>query len=313
MDVKFREASKDDYCQIKRLSKGINKDADTLLCCFPTWLKSGKWFLFVGKVYESKIIAFTAVQVTDDMEGLNIRNARVDTEYRGHGIFRAIVRHAVHCVREYFPDTRYVYQLQSANVRVPDGYEPIKETDLLVLVLDVNTTKQIGECKLTQSNLRVLTWAELKELYEKKDNVTNLFGSELLEIHCDIFPLSCDDTWKHLEGRVNTHVMLTEDECRDGKVETGISFLRLEQLVTNGGIPVITMNTYGLKNDALLCHVSEGLLKSSEYVGGEKYIFKLWGERERLSECISSLIEFCGCEMLYFKNMNLYRGDLKAS
>ena len=310
MDVKFREANNEDRDQVKEVSKGIYNNSDTLLCCFPTWLKSYKWFLFVGEVCEGKIIAFTAVQVTDGMEGLTIRNARVHEKYRGNGIFRAIVRYAVQYVRESFPDAKFVYRSQIANVRVPDGYEVIKETELWAIILDNNkTTEQSGECKLTQSSVRILTWTELKELYEKKDNVKCMFDSELLEIGGEIFPLNCDGIWKHLEERVNTHVMLSEDECTDGKVETGVSLLGLEKLVTNEGIPVVSMNTYGLKNDALLCHVSEGLLKSSAYVGGGKYIFKLFGERG-FSKFMSSLTEFSGCRVVECVQLNLLRGDL---
>ena len=148
--------------------------------------------------------------------------------------------------------------------------------DLSALVLDVNTAKQIGKCKLTQSSSRTLTWTELKALYEKKDNVKRMFGSELLEIDCDIFPLNCDATWKLLEGRVNTHVMLTEDEWMGGKVETGISLLNLEKLFTNDGVPIATLNMYGMKNDTFKGHISKAILKSNAYFGGGRYMLKLW-------------------------------------
>ena len=121
MDVKLREAVNADYDQIKEISKVISNNADTLLCCFPTWLKSDKLFLFVGEVCESKIIALLAVQVTADMEGLNLRNGRVDRKYRGHGIFTAVISYAVQCARECFPNARYVYRSQNVFVRVPDG------------------------------------------------------------------------------------------------------------------------------------------------------------------------------------------------
>ena len=71
----------------------------------------------------------------------------------------------IQCVRERKPEARYIFRVQDVNFRIPGGYDLIKETTLVVIILGDGAAKQIGEGKLTESNSRVLTWGELKELY----------------------------------------------------------------------------------------------------------------------------------------------------
>ena len=137
----------------------------------------------------------------------------------------------------------------------------------------------------------------------------SLVGSEFLEIDCDIFRMSCDSSWKHLKGRVNTRVLLTEDESRHGKVETGISLLKLEKLFTNNGVPIATLNMYGMKNDALRFHIAKAILRSSAYFGAGKYMLRLWICRGASQECISWLTELLDCEIRYRLHAYLLCGD----
>ena len=86
MDVVFREATEHDYNGIKDLSQGVYGTTDTLLCSLPDWVESAPWFLFVGE-----IIAFTAIQVTDGMQGLKIRCSQANKDYRGRGLYKDLI------------------------------------------------------------------------------------------------------------------------------------------------------------------------------------------------------------------------------
>ena len=311
MDVKFREATDQDYDHIKELSKGIYENSDTLLYSLLDWLKSEEWYLFVGEVSEYRPIAFTAIHVTDGMMGLNIRCSRVDKEYRGRGLFKAIVRYAVQYVRERVPNARYVYHIRVADIRVPEGYEVLKETEAVTVVLNARTAKCIENC-VTSSYARSMTWIEFKALYDSKDAVKDMFYSSTLEIDCDIYNLFCLANWDVVEKRTGIRIMFTEDEGGDGKPEMVISFLRLEKFFTNEGTFMAAMNLYGLKEDALKCHIARGLVETSKHVGGEKCLLMLWMARKAVPACVKFLRESCGqsgCDLDYWDKMNVLRGD----
>ena len=87
MDVIFREATESDYDGIKDLSKDIYGTTDTLLHSLFDLLESVSWFLFVGEIDKSRIIAFTAIQLTDGTDSLNERHSRVEKEYSGRGFY----------------------------------------------------------------------------------------------------------------------------------------------------------------------------------------------------------------------------------
>ena len=311
MDVKFRNATDQDYGHIKELSNGIYENSDTLLYSFLDWLKSDEWFLFVCEVSKYRPIAFTAVQLTDDMMGLNIRCSRVDKEYRGRGFFKAIVRYAVRYVRERVPNARYVYRIRVADARVPDGYEVLKETVAVTVVLNPSTAKYV-ENSIVKSYVRSMTWTEFKALYDNNDAVKDMFRSSTLEIDCDIYNLFCLANWETLEKRTGIRIMVTEDEDGDGKPEFVISFLRLEKFFTTESAFMATMNLYGLKEDSLKCHIARGLLETSKHVGGEKCLLMLWMSKEAVPACVKFLRESCGpsgCDLDYWDEMNVLRGD----
>jgi len=283
------------------------------LYSFLDWLKSDEWYLFVGEVCEDKPIAFIAVQVTDDMKSLNLRCARVNKQFRGRGLFRALVRYAVQFVREYVTNARYIYRIQEAEVRVPDGYEVLKESDLMTVVLNGSATKYVRNSDFAETCIRSITWAEFRTLYDSMDEVQDMFYNSLLEIHYDIYDLACVANWDVLERRTGIRIMFTEDEDGDGKPELVISFLRLEKCFTNEDTFVAVMNLHGLKEDALRCHIAKGLLETSKHIGGEKCLLMCWMAREAVPACVKFLRESCdpsGCDLDYWDQVNMLRGDL---
>ena len=315
MDVKFREATDQDYGHIKELSQGIYGNTDTLLYSFLDWLKSDEWYLFVGEVSEDTPISFIAVQVTDGMKGLNLRCARVAKHFRSHGFFRALVRYAVQCVMERVTNAKYVYRIQEAGVRVPNGYEVQKEIASMTVVLNGSTTEYDRSNDFAESRVRGIAWSEFKALYEMMDEVKDMFYSSLLAIDCDICDLSCVANWDVLEKRTGVRIMLTEDEGGDGKPEMVISFLRLEKYFTNEGTFVAAVNLYGLKEDALKCHIARGLLETSKHVGGEKCLLMVGMAGVAVPTCVKFLRESCGpsgCDLVWYGRLTVLRGDLNS-
>ena len=311
MDVKFRETSDQDIERIKELSKGIYSGTDTLVFDCIDWLKSDEWFLFVGEIHEGKIVAFIAVELTDGRESLNIRSSRVDEDYRGRGIYKALFRYAVLYVRQRCPKVKHIYRIRLADVKVPDGYEIVKKRGLVKMFCDVKVCKE--EIDANQWKVGFITWSKFKELYGRNEGARSLFDHETLEIHCDIFRLNCKANWAVLEERMNTRILLTECVDRDSGSKSVVSLLCMGPCFTNEGTPMITMNIYGQNKEAIKCHIVKGVLEAMEYIGDKRVLFVLWIEREVMSECVSTLEGLSGCDVVCDQCMNLLVGDLNGS
>ena len=87
--------------------------------------------MFVGEIDQTKIIAFTAVRLSDGLQGVNICCSRAYEEYRGDRLYKALLRYTVHYIRESLIDAKYVYRLRPTELRVPNGYDVIKERGLI--------------------------------------------------------------------------------------------------------------------------------------------------------------------------------------
>ena len=309
MDVIFREATEHNYDGIKDLSKDIYGPADTLLFSLLDWLESVRWFLFVGDIGKTKIIAFTAIQLTDDVKGLNIRSSRVNEEYRGRGLYKDLLRYAVQYVRERVQSARYIYRLRTAEVRVPNGFNVMKKRGLLKLSVNCNDGAIRENNNFAQQHSQKLSWDEFKALYDRNNTVKDLFNNALMEIHCDIINMKWEENWKCLEERSMVHIMLTECDATDGSSEVMMSFLRLEKELTNEGTPMFAMNVYGMNKEALKCHINGGFLEVSKHNGGGRVFLMIWMEMDIMDECIELLKGLPGSDIHAMFKMNLLRGD----
>lgn len=309
MDVIFREATENDFDGIKDLSRDIYGTTDTLLFSLPDWLESVRWFLFVGETDKTKIIAFTAIQLIDGVQGLNIRSSRVNKEYRGRGLYKDLLRYAVQYVRERVQSARYIYRLRIAEVRVPNGFDVMKKRGLLKLSVNCNDGTIRRNYNVAQQHSQKLLWGEFKALYDRNNAVKGLFINAIMEIHCDIINMKWEENWKCLEERSMVHIMLTECDATDGSPEVMMSFLRLEKELTNEGTPVFVMNVYGMNKEALKCHINGGFLEVSKHNGGGRVFLMIWMELDIMDECIELLRGLPGSDIHAVFKMNLLRGD----
>ena len=311
MDVNYRVATCQDHEAIKELSKDIYGGTDLLAHNFIGWLKKDEWFLFVGEVNQPKVIAFTAVHVTDGTESINIRSSRVDKEYRGGGVNKGMFRYAFQYVKDKLLDIKHLYSIKPENIRVPGGYEIIKKIGLMKMFLNVD--QNLNDEEIAKSKMQVMTWPEFKVFYDSNDAVKDLFIDAILQIHCDLFSLNCTANWTLLQGRVDTRIMLTEYEGEDGKVELTMSFLRLGKFFTSDGVPMAALNVYGLNKSGLKYHMRKRALETFEHFGGERFLVAVWVEKEMLPECVNIAKEFVGCNVDHWIDMNLLVGDLSKN
>ena len=308
--MKFRTATATDYDGIKNISKDIYGSTDTLLHSVLEWLESDRWFLFVGEIDRRKVIAFTAVQLTDGVQGLNIRCSRVGEEYRGRGLYKGILRYAINYVIGRVKDAKHVYRVKQADIRVPNGYDVIKKRGIVKFFMNCKDMDFRNKCNFARLCCQSLSWSEFKNLYDRNSALKDLFVNATMEIHFDIFNLGCLANWKSLEERLETRIFLTEHEDKDGTAEVMISFIRLEDLFTNEGIPMVAMNVYGVNRDALRCHISRGYLEMCNHVVGKRVMLSIWVEVNVMSECMELLKELLGCDACFVLKMNLLCGDL---
>ena len=313
MDVVFREATESDYDGIKDLSKDIYGTTDTLLHSLFDLLESVRWFLFVGEIDKSRIIAFTAIQVTDGMESLNERHSRVDKEYRGRGFYKDLIRYAVQHVRERVQGARYIYRFRTAEVRVPNGFDVIKKRGLVKIYASCDDWDIRRNYDVTPQHSQNLSWNEFKALCDSSNVAKDLLGNEIMEIHCDIFNLKRQESWKCLENRSEVNIMLTECKAKDGSSEVMISLLSLEKEFTRDGTPMFAMNLYGMNKDALRCHIIERFLEVNKHSGGGKVLLMIWMEMDVMQECLEFLKELPGSDIHAALKMNLLRGDFNKN
>ena len=148
------------------------------------------------------------------------------------------------CVRERAQSTRYIYHLKKVEVRVPNGFQCIKKRELVKFSVNCNDRSISKICDFTRPRCHSLSWCELKALYDRNTGVKDLFIDAIMEIHCYILSLSCQENWKCLEERSGMRVMFAEFEAKDGPPEVMVSFLRLEKAFTNEDTPMFAMNVY---------------------------------------------------------------------
>ena len=310
MSMKFREATSQDHDGIRHLSRGIYGSTDTLVYGFINKLKNDKWFQFVGEINQENIIAFVAVNITDGAESLILRYARVHIDYRGRGVYKALLNYALQYMREKVQDAKFVYSLQSVDSRVPSSYRVLKRMGLVTMSFDGNAKIYIEKNGLVHSNILFKTWPEFKAMYNKSGAVKELFANSALEIRCDIFSLSCKENWLVLEQRVDTRILVTEYEGVDGRKELMISFLRLEKILTNDGVPMTTINIYGLNKEVLKSHIAQGILEGLEHVGGGRFFMELYLSSDVVAVCSNLVKEICSCDPDYEEDMYLLVSDL---
>ena len=266
--------------------------------------------MFVGEIGKTNIIAFTAIQLTDGVQGLNIRKSRVKKEYRGCGLYKDLLRYAVQYVRERVQSSRYIYLLSTAEVRVPNGFDVMKKRGILKFFVNCNDPEVRSNYDVKQPRCHSLSWDEFKALCNRNNTLKDLFINGIMEIHCDVINLDCQENWKCLEERSEIRIMLTERGAKDGPPDMMISFLRLEKPFTNEGIAMFPMNVYGTNREAFRSHITAGLLEVGKHVGGGKVLIIVWMEVDLLQECKEVLKELPGSNILRVAKHNLLRGDL---
>ena len=312
MNVNFRVATLQDQEAIKTISKDVYQDTDTLSYDFTQWLKSDMWFLFVGEVNSGRVVAFTAINITGGGESLVVRSSRVDAEYRGQGVYKALVNFAFRFIRERNPQAKFALRLRSTQVRVPNGYDILEKIGLLKTQVKDYTKRKIGEFVIEEGKGQSIAWHDFKVLYDSDELVKNLFANGILKIHCDCYDLKNEASWKCLQTSKNVHLMLTRYEDDDGKAKVFMSFLRLETSFTNMGIPMVAMNIFGLDRDAMKCHIVKGLQEVSANFGS-KFLIVIWVTKELLEECAAVMEELLPGESDYKKELNLLFGDFSKN
>ena len=314
MDVNYREATVQDFEGIKEISQGIYGNTDTLVYSFHDWLNRDDLFLFVGELPRNRIVAFMAAQVTDGGESFSFRSLRVDRAYRGRGIFKALNIFAVQYVKQKVQSVRFLYRMNATDVRVPNGYEVMKQVGVVKMLFDDNAKVYIEKNDFGQSNVQFITWPELQALYDGNGRVKDLFKKSTLEVECDVYNLNCKANWNVLDGRLDTRVMLTELEGGDGKaVDIVISVLRLEKFFTNEGVPMTTMNVYGLNKAGAECHIARGILESSRHVGRGSFVMEFFTETAVFPACVNFVKGASGCDAIWKEELNLSIGDLSKN
>ena len=307
MEVNFRPATFQDQEGIEMLSKDVYQDTDTLNYDFTHWLKNDMWFLFVGEVNPGKIVAFFALNVSDGGESLVGRSVRVDAKYREQGIFKAMASYASRYVRERMPLVKYMWGLRSSAVRVPNGCEVIRRSWLVKAIFENFSKTKINELAISEMNVQVITWSEFKMIYESDEKMRELLNNGILSIYGSVYRLNCEVNWKYLQSRTDIHVMLSKYGDDDGKTLTFVSFLGMEKCLTNTGIPVISMNLYGVEKEALKCHIAKGLLETLKHFDS-KFLFAVSVDNELVKECVNVLEELSSRNMAYQLEVNLLQG-----
>ena len=93
----------------------------------------------------------------------------------------------------------------------------------------------------------------------------------------------------------------------DGKTLAFVSFLGMEKCLTNTGVPVISMNLYGVEKEALKCHIAKGLLETLKHFDS-KFLFAVLVDNELVKECVNVLEELSSRNMAYQLEVNLLQG-----
>ena len=235
-------------------------------------------------------------------------------EYRGRGIFKALLNYTVQYVRRRVRDVKFLYRLQAADVRVPSGYEIIKQVGLVIIFVSGKATLSNEMSNFVHSKVQFLTWRKLKILYDNNDTVKDLFINSVLEIGGEIFNLNFAANWKLLEERYDACIMLTKHGIIDGKEEMMVSFLRSGKFVTtNEGVPMAAMTVYGLNKSGVMGHIAKGILETSKHVERERFAVEVFLSKDVFKECVNFLKKVSSWDIWYHLEMNLLFGDLSRN
>ena len=101
--------------------------------------------------------------------------------------------------------------------------------------------------------------------------------------------------------------MLLSYEDDDGKTLALVSFLRMEKCLRNTGVPVISMNLYGVEREVLKCHIAKGLLETLKYFDS-KFLFAVSVDNELVKGCVNLFEELSSCNVVYQSEISLLQG-----
>ena len=301
--------------------KGITEDPyggmDYTNSVLKQWLEDDRWYLFCVETNARQIIGFTALNITDNETSAVVRSSRIAPDFRGKGIYKAMLSYALVEVKKKFPSLENIFRQRIVDVGIPVGYTRLKLITEITLQCDTKKATSLHHPKnLETFSLFQETRISFKDLANrhKTDEVLrSLYPMNLLTIEGEVFDITEESNIAYLQSRKEIMVSFSKGLSANNNEKMAVSVLNLEPKQTDEEVPCANFDVQS--NDATMAayHLQKALIFFASLVHNAKSpkfnLNVLFNDKhyKEIAEFIVKELDFC--KVLAVFKMHLLRGS----
>ena len=310
-----REMELPDLDQVKALSKGIYGGTDYTNSVLNQWLENERWYPFCVETSSGEIIGFTALNITDNKTNVVIRSSRIAPDFRGKGIYKAMLDFAFAEVKKKFPTLERTTHQILTKIHTSSGCTLQKLITKIVLQCDsekcasVHCPKQ-PEAIFSHFEDTKISFKHLANLYRKDEVLRGLYPMNLLTIEGEVFDITEESNIDYLQSRKEIVVSFSKGLSANNDEKMAVSILNLEPKQTDEGVPCANFDLQSNDVTVATYHLQRALIFVASIMRNAKFnlnvLFNFQHEKE-ITEFIEK--ELLCCKVLVIFKMQLLRSS----
>ncbi len=318
-----RAAKSADHEDITEISKSIYNGVDYTSSMFLKWLADVEnWQLYVVEDPSfNKVVAFLALNITDNKTRVTLRSGRVAESMRGQGIYKLLLDYALQTVQIRFSEIRTVALLEMDHGKVLPNHSVKEKYDFVTVVFPLAPNTKTVEGDENAREVSELALIKLSKLYENQECVKELIPEMNMTIDFSVHNIDLLesrvflDSQDHLSFLHSERIVSSEPKCTK-RVLSVVDLSPREDLAGNF---VTSVDFYGNDGNMLRSHVME-VLRMVEKVAtglGKNIVVIHMGfhshllEIEERKELLESVMEGRKFEVLDSYTMQYMESDVK--
>ena len=310
----LREMELPDLDQVKELSKGIYAGTDYTNSLLNQWLEDERWYPFCVETSTGQIIGFTALNITDNNKNVVIRSSRIAQDFRGKGIYKAMLDFALAEIKKKFPTLERTTQQILTEIDTSSGCTLQKLITKIVLQCHSEKCASLHyprqpEAIFSHFEETRISFKNLANRYRKDEVLRSLYPMNLLTIEGEVFDLSEESNIAYLQSRKEVVVSFSKGLSANNDVKMAVSILNLEPKQTDEGVPCANFDVQS--NDVTMAtyHLQRALIFVASVMRNAKFNLNVlinFQHEKEITEFIEK--ELLCCKVLIVFKMQLLRG-----
>ena len=313
-EFNVREVKCPDLEKVKVITEDPYGGMDYTNSVLKQWLEDDRWYLFCVETNARQIIGFTALNITDNKTSAVVRSSRIAHDFRGKGIYKAMLSSALAEVKKKFPALENIFRQRMVDVGIPVGYTRLKLITEIALQCDTEKATSLHHLRKPEifSHFQEarISFKDLANRYKTDKVLRSLFPMNLLTIEGEVFDITEESNMDYLQSRKEIVLSFSTGLSANNDEKMAVSILNREPKQTDEGVPCANFDVQS--NDVTLAtyHLQSTLNFVASVMRNGKFnlnvLFNFQHEKE-ITEFIEK--ELRCCKVLAVFKMHLLRGS----